>query len=119
MKFFSRELSERLASLGCKSESGYFWVLHSYSNTWVLHHGADIGAEHLTELKIFAFYQKDFTGCHPQARENAKIAWGKFNVVFGACHICINNKLEPAYLYHRKKMIDAPDAEKYLEETMR
>ena len=118
MKFFPRELCEKLQKLGCKSESESFYIC---------------GKVHDRQSDIQMFSQNDLTGCHPQARENAKIVWGDGKQFYCPCceqseppyesqehngneEDCFNYKL---FYYHRHVMIDAPDAEEYLKETMK
>lgn len=129
MIFFPRELCERLEKLGCKSESGYWWI-KNYDGTW------RTKPEYRSLLRVYspaskgfyvpAYYQNDFTGCSEQARENAKIRWGYHYVCrFSGkepdhCGCCDDYcQAQPAFGFHRHAMIDAPDAAKYLEETIK
>jgi len=116
MIFFSRQMSERLAKLGCKSESRFQWHVgcrHEGFGPFYEERRFKLGCRTLA-----AFFQNDLTGCSEQARENAMIVWGSFNVS-GECPCCCNdNPTIPSFARHRHAMLDAPDAEKYLEETL-
>lgn len=121
MIFFPRELSDKLQAKGCKSESGLYWVKLS-DRRWSI---PCAGSKDL--IQVPCFYQNDFTGCHEQARGNSMLVWPGL-----ICRICEQpyysdrmcrgdyycDRMD-AYESHRHAMIDAPDAAKYLEETMR
>lgn len=142
MKFFSLETCIKLQDMGCKSENKQFW-LHirqkDGSSFWVppkeyeeRRHHASFG---IIINEIHAYSQNDFTGCHKQARENARIVWpykicwrcgAKFDPLeqhilpskcpgSGFSLFCAPKTFE----HHRREMIDAFDAEKYLEGTIK
>lgn len=121
MKFFSKKLCEKLQKLGCRSSSNHYWV---WDVTGKEKFANPISEGHLNSLTfseesknyrcIDAFFQNDFTGCHEQAKENAKIVWGNietYNDYTGN----INNSWD----FHRHEMIDAPDAEEFILATMK
>lgn len=127
MNFFPRELCEHLAAMGCKSESGFYYK--TFENGKIMPGFGICFSGVGCKQHPPAFSQNDFTGCHSQARENAKIVWGNGAV----CDKCGRWMSQPcpwdrngthqgdfigAMKYHRHKMIDAPDAAKYLEETI-
>lgn len=109
--------------MGCKSESEFYWCYLEDEKTdgrWVLSPICE-SAYYYSKERIPAFSQNDFTGCDEQARENARIVWGN-NIIHptSTCDECgtkYNQKFN--WQIHRHRMIDAPDAAKYLEETMR
>lgn len=149
MIFFSRQMSERLASLGCKSESCFYYAKavtrkeafaayfsndpEEYNKPFYSKTGIDPQPHIFTYVP--AFYQNDLTGCHQQAWENSRIVWGQGHF----CLICFTPFLENGIVlrsckkqgficmksfresqdHHRHGMINITDAEKYLEETMR
>ena len=113
MKFFSRKLCEKLHAIGCKSEAEYWYLKKDHpwdspAHKFVQLNGASFDVMDPDTL-IQAFSQNDFTGCHKQALKNAKIAWE--NPGDGEPGM---NKDGPDIFRHM--MIDANDAEKYLEE---
>lgn len=119
MIFFSRETSERLEKLGCKSESRHYYDCNGETRQL----GHRCTKAQCKSLHTDTSWQNDLTGCHPQARENARLVWG-YKLVFGGVDCLIFEEYEdsgyiPAWQYHRHAMIDAPDAEKYLEETLK
>lgn len=109
MKFFSRELSEKLQAMGCKSESGFRYTLKPDGDGHLVMTLSYWGWLLIPKGDSPAFYQNDFTGCHKQAWKNAKIAWD--NPGDGDLG---NNPDGPDIFRHN--MIDSDDAEKFLEE---
>lgn len=149
MIFFPRELCERLQAMGCKSESGYCWGVYRLgyskeSEDWrplytkldsffQIPEIVDPHWKHYSLEFLSCFSQNDFTGCHAQAHENARLVWGSRYVNKNGykCPCCNDYKcpcceafsrdwdeIMMAYEFHRHAMINAPDAAKYLEETM-
>ena len=104
MKVFSRELCEKLQKLGCKGESDLGFV--EYNGNWF---PAYMASDEDNRKLIPVFSQNDFTGCHEQAKDNAKIVWGNGE----------SGVWRHEYIRLRHAMIEAPDAEEYLKETMK
>jgi len=123
MKFFSREFCQILQDMGCKSESEHCYLPESCGITWVISVYDALAEGFKPENTIQAFYQNDFTGCSYQARKNAKIFWpGVRELAPLPTTSAQAYKMmlqQPNYIHHRHAMIDAPDAEQYMKETMR
>lgn len=125
MKFFSRELCERLQELGCKSDSSdqvWFYdqeAYKSHDSDWFLDYRHTVDDCYGDVPTIPVFSQNDFTGCHQQAKENAKLVWGA-TCPENPCPTGDDDRPhEWVWGNHRHAMIDATDAEEYLKETMR
>lgn len=113
MKFFSRELCEKLQKLGCKSEEpSFWWTTYPYP----------ISTDACRKVKEYmgfkAFFQNDFTGCHEQALENAKIVWSDEMLITEDSYTGVSNFSSERWHWCRHSMIDSTDAEEYLKETM-
>jgi len=123
MKFFSRELCEKLQKLGCKSENWFYWNVPMSQS--ILRPSYLPNSTGRTDA-IPAFSQNDFTGCHEQAWQNAEIVWGNYDVkqhdfcCHGANFSCGESRevLHWGWKDNRKMMIDADDAEEFLKRTM-
>lgn len=86
-------------------------------NYWVEIHRSE-KPEYLYPM-VPCFSQNDFTGCHEQARENAKIVWGDA-CHEKPCHTGDDDRPHDwVWVNHRHAMIDATDADEYLKETMK
>lgn len=82
MTFFSKELSEQLTSMGCKSESG----------CWFREDGSIYGDPECPDPNykesLAAFHPWDFLGPSAQARANARIVWGEDDVDYYGQRLC-------------------------------
>lgn len=122
-QYTSRELSEKLVKLGCKSQSGLCYF--SYDTEGLEWFGPQFEIEakrvgYCHEIQAFEF--EDFCGTHAQARENCRIIWPDTNED-GTLSIkyIMNNPKKTAVLhweYHRHKMVDSEDWLKYLEKVI-
>lgn len=120
MKFFSLETCKKLLELGCKSESGFSYF--SYDSKGFEWYGPFL-EEDVFFHKLPAFSQNDLTGCHEQARENRfkwKVSIKSFNSkCFDRFHFYYKECRLPSSDALAHAMIDAPDAEEYLKETLK
>ena len=96
MNFASKELSEKLQGLGCKSVSEFY-----YSGDYIDACSGCGGCNTPGKEKLPAYCIEDFLGSHPEALENCKKVWG-----------------EDPRGWYRLGMVDAPDQWDYLERTM-
>lgn len=116
MKFAPLELCKKLVELGCKSESGFHWC-HYFKREGGLNFNSLCVHE---ELPIPIFEQNDFTGCHEQARENAKLVWGDMKVM----DVDLNEEGDVVHSHikfwqgKRQDMIESDDWVKLLEESL-
>lgn len=107
-KFAPIDLCKKLVELGCRSDSGFVYPPGRDKPTdddkwW----SWDSNYPNTT-----AFYQNDFTGCHEQARENAKLVWpgSRDNPDYGEYY--------ENHDQQRHEMIDSDDWVKFLENTL-
>jgi hypothetical protein len=113
MKFFSKDLSDKLTKLGCKSESEFHFALGSPMRG--LFHANECQMRSLY-IEHSAFTESDFLGTSEQAKENCRLVWGgeetgsDYNNFFG------HNVT--AHWHHRHAMLDSEDSEKYILDTM-
>lgn len=79
-QYTSRELSEKLVKLGCKSQSTFSWFYPLYGKGCVLYENtyAEDAFREGDEI-IPAFEFEDFCGTHEQARENLRNLIGSKN----------------------------------------
>lgn len=122
-----RELCEKLQTMGCVSESDWFYPANDPDRVEPICYEQlifDSGSP-----KIFCFEQNDFTGATERARENSIIAFGD-GPVNDDCPACagkpedLDGHLMSAFDFHRHAMIDLPWTERiswfeYLEREMR
>lgn len=92
MKFFTKETSEKLAKLGCKSESNEFGWREDNDNEP-------------------AFAESDFLSTSEQAKENCRIVWNEVPYMGTLNRFSVRS--------HKIAMLDSEDAEQYLLDTMR
>lgn len=75
-QYTSRELSEKLVKLGCKSQSGMTWIYQNYENPIMggkVYSAEPWHTEPENELDLPAFEFEDFCGTHRQALLNLTI----------------------------------------------
>lgn len=139
MKFFSRELSEKLQAAGCFSESGFVWCLidwidgkewrpiqslylpnqyrvepkpnNPYDYEYNIFKYKEVNERVDTRSLIQAFGWWDLCGPNERAMENAKIVWPHIGCVF--CKSSDKNLHcnKPDSVFHRYTIIDLPEDE--------
>lgn len=149
MKFAPLELCKKLETLGCKSEQNYRWCVDQdvfppedgplWKPCLMRINPRDGYVSHMDPVLHYfkitptpAFTQNDFTGCHEQAIENAKLVWGNGKQFYCPCceqsqppyespeydgdeESCYNYGLT---YYQKHRMIDSDDWVKFLEESL-
>lgn len=120
-QYTSRELSEKLVKLGCKSQSTFSWFYPLYGKGCVLYENtyAEDAFREGDEI-IPAFEFEDFCGTHEQARENRKLIWGAHLLTYtyqasDEIKIQISKK---SFEHEAELMIRSNDWLKYLEKVM-
>lgn len=75
MKFLERKICEKLMNMGCKSESGFYW-LDSPDYPSLKSELERLYVDEYIETATIAFCLEDFVGTTDQARENCKKLFG-------------------------------------------
>lgn len=90
MKFYSRELSQKLQDMGCVNESGFVYYQDEHCSTSL---GQAVLLRFRDKIKCDAFTPYDFCGPSETARKNAEIRWPS--------KLCIYCKEEEGHEYHK------------------
>lgn len=105
MRFFSKEICEKLFEMECESKSGYYWNNEKPWPHWI------IDPEH---RKATAYTICDFLDTEEYAKENCRKVFGEKHVSGTDSHI-----FPTAIDYHRHAIIDSPDAIEYISDAVR
>ena len=114
MTFSSKELSQRLQAMGCKSESSYIFKFYN-GHFYPFHDGYDPEGHNIGITGVGCFISQDFIGPSEQARENARIVFGDDIIpsimMNSLCPFCGKTCSYKQFHKSRHILIDLPEAE--------
>ena len=122
MKFFSKELSDKLQEIGCVSESKFYYEdvsIEMSSSIRGPFYYSEEPEQPISYTEIIpTFTIADFLNNEPYALENCKKIWGNKIRLEGSSNEIFYNLEGPAYLLFRHALLDATDQEALLWEAL-
>ena len=75
MNFCPKQISKKLESLGCKSESNFYWLTDTVAT--YCYEGTALNQRQYFTDPVICFTYQDIIGPSKQAKKNAKLIFGK------------------------------------------
>lgn len=104
MIFVPLEKCKQLAALGCKSESGFHYLVFSdgnaeiYESSWA----EDLFRSQYNHELVPAFIFQDFCGHSVQSLENARLRWGDEALEPVPTNVQVSSNIESCNAYYYK-----------------